>query len=124
MCFQAGRSLLGCLVVAAYISLNGAMAQEPLDVESEGTSQILGRLERRLDDLEAQNQSLLGENTRLFGQLNADQTRHFDCTVVLRPHPCTGRRCDDLDAERLQPTDHRCNIVWPVYIQLETAVFA
>ena len=71
MRFQAGRTLLGRLVITAYISLNGAMAQEPPDVESEGTSQILGRLEQRLDDLEAQNHALLEENTRLFDELTA-----------------------------------------------------
>ena len=89
MRFQAGRNVLACLVVAACISPLLASAQEPLEIENEGTSQTLGRLERRLDDLEAQNQSLLGENARLLDQLAAEQIDTSLSDISFVPSPST-----------------------------------
>ena len=66
------RIVLGTVVVACSVPLSAA-AQEPLDLRSEGTAEILGRMDRRLDELESQNEVLREENNRLVDQLTAER---------------------------------------------------
>jgi len=48
-----------------------ALAQEPLDLRSEGTAEILSRLQHRLDELEQENQGILNQNAQLIDEMKA-----------------------------------------------------
>lgn len=68
---QAFRSLATRLIIVACLLPLHAVAQEP---SSDGTTEILGRLDRRLDELEQENRAIRAENARLLSTIeNSDR---------------------------------------------------
>lgn len=67
--------LLGCLAVTSYFTPLAAIAQDVVEASNDAntSADVLGRLEQRLNDLEANNQALHQDNTRLLDQLIAEQ---------------------------------------------------
>ena len=56
------------------------VAQDPLELRSEGTAEIVRRLEGRLDNLERENQEIRAENARLLDTLESSESEFLQAT--------------------------------------------
>jgi hypothetical protein len=64
--------LLGCILLATVVVADEATVQLPTSADGDTNSQILQRLEERLDEIESQNQELREANRLLLGELERE----------------------------------------------------
>ncbi len=85
------RSLICIVLLAGSVPLH-SLAQESVDLRSVETTEILHRMELRLDELESTNQALLAENSRLVDQLTAERydTRFAQPLAAVTDMPSEG----------------------------------